>query len=106
MNHFYRMWHDAERGKNEYVPTEVHWSEVPGRDEAWKEQTIANTSEQQFKVEFECEFLGSVNTLINPAKLKNLVYENPINRNAGLDIHENPIKNHQYLITVDVDLVD
>tara|TARA_B100000214_G_scaffold108115_1_gene76222 strand:+ start:49 stop:1044 length:996 start_codon:yes stop_codon:yes gene_type:complete len=96
------MWHDSERGKNEYVPTEVHWSEVPGRDEAWREQTIANTSEQQFKVEFECEFLGSVNTLINPAKLKNLVYENPINRNAGLDIHENPIKNHQYLITVDV----
>ena len=67
MNHFYRMWHDAERQKNEYVPTEVHWSEVPGRDEAWKEQTIANTSEQQFKVEFECEFLGSVNTLTNPA---------------------------------------
>ena len=54
MNHFYRMWHDAERGKNEYVPTDVHWSEVPGRDDAWKEQTIANTSEQQFKVEFEC----------------------------------------------------
>jgi hypothetical protein len=96
------MWHDAERGKNEYVPTEVHWSEVPGRDEAWKEQTIANTSEQQFKVEFECEFLGSVNTLINPAKLKNLVYENPITKNAGLDIHEDPVKNHQYLITVDV----
>ena len=44
--------------------TDVHWSEVPGRDETWKEQTIANTSEQQFKVEFECEFLGSVNTLI------------------------------------------
>jgi hypothetical protein len=54
MNHFYRMWHDAERGKNEYVPTDVHWSEVPGRDAAWKAQTIANTSEQQFKVEFEC----------------------------------------------------
>ena len=102
MNHFYRMWHDAERGKNEYVPTEVHWSEVPGRDEAWKEQTIANTSEQQFKVEFECEFLGSVNTLNQSSKVKNLVYENPINRNAGLDIHENAIKNHQYLITVDV----
>ena len=54
MNHFYRMWHDSERGKNEYVPTDVHWSEVPGRDAAWKAQTIANTSEQQFKVEFEC----------------------------------------------------
>ena len=102
MNHFYRMWHDAERKKNEYVPTEVHWSEVPGRDEAWKEQTIANTSEQQFKVEFECEFLGSVNTLINSAKLKNLVYESPIQKNAGLDVYEIPMKDHNYLITVDV----
>jgi hypothetical protein len=53
MNHFYRMWHDAEKGKNEYIFTDVHWSEVPGRDEEWKKQTIANTSEQQFKVEFE-----------------------------------------------------
>jgi hypothetical protein len=102
MNHFYRMWHDAERGKNEYVPTDVHWSEVPGRDAEWKEQTIANTSEQQFKVEFECEFLGSVNTLINPAKLRNLVYEDPIQRNAGLDIYEKTKPEHNYLITVDV----
>ena len=102
MNHFYRMWHDAEKRKNEYVPTEVHWSEVPGRDIVWKEQTIANTSEQQFKVEFECEFLGSVNTLINPAKLKTLVYDDPIKRNAGLDIYEEPNKEHNYLITVDV----
>ena len=102
MNHFYRMWHDAERSKNEYIPTDVHWSEVPGRDQKWKETTIANTSEQQFRVEFECEFLGSVNTLINPAKLKNLVYENPIKRNAGLDIYEDPKENHNYLMTVDV----
>ena len=102
MNHFYRMWHDAEKERNEYVPTEVHWSEVPGRDEKWKETTIANTSEQQFRVEFECEFLGSVNTLINPAKLKNLIYENPIKRNAGLDIYENPKPEHNYLMTVDV----
>ena len=102
MNHFYRMWHDAERNKNEYIPTEVHWSEVPGRDVVWKEQTIANTSEEQFRVEFECEFLGSVNTLINPSKLKTLVYEDPIQRNAGLDVYENPIPEHNYLITVDV----
>mgnify|MGYP003117069120 CR=1 FL=1 len=102
MNHFYRMWHDAERGKNEYIPTDVHWSEVPGRDEYWKQQTIANTSEQQFKVEFECEFLGSVNTLINPAVLRNMVYDNPITKSAGLDIYEKPVKDHNYIITVDV----
>ena len=81
------MWHD-EKQKNEYVPTDVHWSEVPGRDEKWKATTIKNTSEQQFKVEFECEFLGSVDTLIAPSKLRTLIYDNPIKRNAGLDVYE------------------
>jgi hypothetical protein len=102
MNHFYRLWHDAERGKNEYTPTDVHWSEVPGRNAKWKKQTIANTSEQQFKIEFECEFLGSIDTLIAPSKLKSLVYENPIQQNAGLDIYIPPEKDHDYLMTVDV----
>jgi len=101
MNHFYRMWHDAERGRNDYIPTEVHWSEVPGRNAKWKKQTIANTSEEQFRVEFECEFLGSVDTLISVAKLKTLVYNDPIKKNAGLDIYENPIDDHSYIITVD-----
>ncbi len=102
MNHFYRYWHDAERGKNEYIPTDVHWSQVPGRDDEWRRQTIANTSEQQFKIEFECEFLGSVDTLISPSKLRTLVYENPKTRSAGLDIYEDPVKKHDYLMTVDV----
>ena len=102
MNHFYRYWHDAERGKNEYIPTDVHWSEVPGRDDVWREQTIANTSKQQFKVEFECEFLGSVDTLIAPSKLRTLVYDAPIQQNAGLDIYEAPKEAHDYIITVDV----
>ena len=102
MNHFYRMWHDAEKGKNEYVFTDVHWSEVPGRDEVWKAQTIANTSEQQFKVEFECEFLGSVDTLIAPSKLRSLVYDNPRTQSAGLDVYEEVKEDHDYVITVDV----
>ena len=53
--------------ENEYVPTEVHWSQVPGRDAAWKEQTIKNTSEQQFKVELSVSSC-SVDTLISPSK--------------------------------------
>ena len=102
MNHFYRYWHDAEKGKNEYVPTDVHWSQVPGRDEEWRRQTIANTSEQQFKIEFECEFLGSVDTLIAPSKLRTLVYENPTKRSAGLDVYKDVVEGHDYVITVDV----
>ena len=102
MNHFYRMWHDAEKGKNEYVPTDVHWSEVPGRNAKWKKQTIANTSEQQFKIEFECEFLGSIDTLIAASKLKTLVYDNPLTQSAGLDVYHPVQDKHDYLITVDV----
>ena len=102
MNHFYRMWHDAERSKNEYVPTDVHWSEVPGRDDKWKAQTIANTSDQQFRVEFECEFLGSVDTLIAPSKLRAMIYQAPEKRSAGLDVYVDPQKGHEYAITVDV----
>ncbi len=102
MNHFYRYWHDAERKKNEYIATEVHWSEVPGRDAVWKEQTIANTSEQQFRVEFECEFLGSVDTLISPSKLRTMTYDDPIKSSKGLDIYEEPIDKHDYVLTVDV----
>jgi hypothetical protein len=102
MNHFYRLWMDAEKKRNEYIPTDVHWSEVPGRDIVWKEQTIANTSEQQFKIEFECEFLGSVDTLIAPSKLKSLVFDKAIQTNAGLDVYIKPEDKHDYAITVDV----
>ena len=102
MNHFYRMWHDSENGTNEYIPTDVHWSEVPGRDEKWKKQTISNTSEAQFKIEFECEFLGSIDTLVAPSKLKTLVYENPQQSNAGLDVYEQVKEGCDYAVTVDV----
>ena len=102
MNMFYKLWHDAEKGKNEYTTTEVHWSQVPGRDAEWKEQTIKNTSEEQFNQEFECEFLGSVNTLITSSKLKILAYDDPLTSSAGLDIFEEPIEGHDYVCTVDV----
>ena len=102
MNMFYKLWHDAERGKNEYITTEVHWSQVPGRDAKWKEQTIANTSERQFTQEFECEFLGSVDTLIAASKLRTLVYEDPISSSGGLDMYEKPKEEHDYIMTVDV----
>jgi phage terminase large subunit-like protein len=54
MNLFYTMWIRAEAGKSDYLPIEVHWSAVPGRDEKWKEQTIRNTSEEQFQQEYMC----------------------------------------------------
>ena len=102
MNHFYKLWVDAQKGRNGYAWTEVHWSKVPGRDAKWKETTIANTSERQFTQEFECEFLGSVDTLITAAKLRTLTYDDPITTNGSLDVYENPIRDHDYIICVDV----
>jgi hypothetical protein len=103
MNMFYKLWHDAERGKNGYVPLEVHWSQVPGRDQAWKEETIRNTSERQFTQEFECEFLGSVDTLISASKLRSMVYDDPVQDNGkGLKVYEKVNPEKDYIITVDV----
>ena len=102
MNMFYKLWVDAENERNSYVPIEVHWSEIPGRDAAWKEETIKNTSQSQFNSEFECEFLGSIDTLITPARLRTLAYKDPIQSNAGLDLYEKPKENHTYVLTADV----
>ena len=102
MNMYYRMWMDAVNEKSEFIPIEVHWSEVPGRDEKWKESTIANTSERQFQQEFECSFLGSIDTLISVLKLQEMPYWEPIEKNAGLDIFERPEKEHDYCVSVDV----
>ena len=53
-------------------------------------------------ISHNCEFLGSVDTLIAPSKLRSLVYDAPKTRSAGLDVHMDPIDEHDYLITVDV----
>ena len=64
----HKMWIDAEEKRNNYVPIEVHYTQVPGRDDKWRQETIKNTSEQQFNQEFLCEFLGSTRTLIDASK--------------------------------------
>tara|TARA_R110000737_G_scaffold110307_1_gene143305 strand:- start:725 stop:1759 length:1035 start_codon:yes stop_codon:yes gene_type:complete len=102
MNMFYKLWNDAENGRNTYIPIEVHWSEIPGRDEAWKAETIKNTSQSQFNTEFECEFLGSIDTLIAPQKLRTMSYVPPITSNAGLDLYEQPQEGRTYVLTADV----
>ena len=101
MNMFYKMWADALEKRNNYVPVEVHWSQVPGRDEKWKQETIKNTSEVQFTQEFECEFIGSTHTLISATKLRTMVFKTPVFSKNGLDVYEEPIKNALYCMIVD-----
>ncbi len=101
MNHFYKMWTDSEQKRSDYIPIEVHWSAIPGRDEEWKKQTIRNTSEQQFDQEFNCTFLGSIHTLIHPTKLREMSFITPVRDKWGLDIYERPKENRIYIIVAD-----
>lgn len=104
MNHFFEMWTKAVKKKSDYTPIEVHWSAVPGRDEKWKEETIRNTSAEQFQQEFETEFLGSSHTLISASKLKSLINltDEPLFKEFDMDIFEQPLPDHTYCMTVDV----
>lgn len=101
MNHFYKMWIDAIEERSLYAPIEIVWNEVPGRDATFKDETIKNTSNEQWLQEFECEFLGSVNTLINPGKLRQLVFLNPIQSDESLRVYNEPEANHYYTIIAD-----
>lgn len=101
LNQFYKMWVDAEEKRSNYIPIDVHWSEIPGRDSKWKEETIRNTSERQFSQEFETEFVGSTQTLIAGSKLRQLPFKTPIHSQENIDIFENPIEKHSYTICVD-----
>ena len=114
LNMFYSFWRGATRPegdelKNEYVPIEVHWSQVPLypggplRDSKWKDETIRNSSEQQFQSEFECDFVGSSNTLISTSKLKQLFPSRPKSQTAeGYREYHEPQEDRTYFITVDV----
>jgi len=53
LNLFYKLWSEAIKKENSYTPIEVHWTDIPGRDENFKQTTIANTSESQWRQEFE-----------------------------------------------------
>ena len=101
LNMFYKLWTDSEKGRNSYKRVDVHWSDIPGRDEKWKNEQIANTSEDQFRVEFECEFIGSSNTLIPGSKLRSLTFEKAKYTKDGTSIYEDPKENGAYALIVD-----
>ena len=103
-NQFHKIWEGAVQGINEFSSFRVDWWDVPGRDDEWKQQTIANTSQLQFDQEFGNTFFGTGDTLVNADTLLGLRAKPPIRTMEGglLKIYEEPIKNHDYVMTVDV----
>ena len=103
-NTFHKIWEGAVQKVNEFVPFTVNWYDVPGRDEEWKKQTIANTSQLQFDQEFGNTFFGTGDTLINAETLLGFRAVQPSNHLEGGDllIYDNPDKDHEYVMCVDV----
>ena len=101
---FYKIWINSVEGRNEYQNYMVNWWDVPGRDEEWRQKTIANTSEDQFRQEFDAEFLGSANTLISPNILKILAFIDPLSKHydSALSVYEEPQPGRNYFLVADV----
>jgi hypothetical protein len=114
MNHFHKLWVDANRAeghklKNKFIPIEVSWRDVPitaggrKRDDVWAAEQIANTSPEQFEQEYGCSFLGSSNTLVSTSKLNVLAPEEYLHEDSdGLRIFEYPKKDEIYFLQADV----
>jgi hypothetical protein len=104
LNHFYSIWVNAEQKRNQYNNMKVLWQDVPGRNEKWKEDTLAamNFDLEKFDQEYNCEFLGSSGTLISGWKLKELVHQTPIVEREGLIQYVRPIEEHVYIMLCDV----
>ena len=102
MNHFYKLWKDAEENRNLYKRIKSIWSDVPGRDDEWKENEIKQIGQDRFAQEYCCEFMGSVKTLISSTILSEFVWKNPISIEDCLKIYKNPEEGHSYIACVDV----
>lgn len=103
MNHFYKFWVDAVEKRSMFIPIAVDWWDVPGRDEKWKAEQIANIGQESFDQEFGTEFLGSSGTLIDAQTLKRLVHRTPeqLLFEKKFKSYHVPNKSHIYVMTVD-----
>jgi hypothetical protein len=104
MNHFYDIWRKAVDRKSGFYPFSIKWQDVPGRDEAWKAETIGNTSLEDFQQEYECQFRSSSGTLIKSAKIEDMIKYaiEPLSKDRDLYIYKEAIPGHKYFCAVDV----
>ena len=101
-NVYHKLWEGATTKTNEFQPFRVDWWDVPGRDEKWKNETIANTSELQFEQEFGNTFHGRGNTLIAANHLLAQKAEEAVYAQENILVYKETIRDHDYVMMVDV----
>ena len=100
-NHFWKFWNEAEKGTNGFENMFIHYTEIPGRDDAWAEEQFKLLGEIKYNQEVLCEFLGSTNTLISGKALSMMSSKEIVYKKDGLDIYEEPQQDKYYVITSD-----
>lgn len=83
-NLFSVIWRSANSGSdNTFKAVFVPWYAMPGRDEKYKQQMIAQFGDRRWKQEFECIFLSSEHTLIDTMIINQV---EKMNKDAGVEV--------------------
>lgn len=114
---FATLWRDAKDnldaygnllpdglGRNGFYASLVPWFEHPDRDEQWAETERGSIGEAKFAQEYQCAFVTSQDTLINPMVLTRMKHIEPIFYTGTVRWYSEPEPNHAYLVGLDPSL--
>lgn len=104
LNLFYRIFSGAEKGLNRFKSMITYWYEVPGRDEKWKQETIADLGgdEERFNREFGCQFLNPSNLLLDSQTLLELQESTKPYKHMDIEIFDDMEVDYNGLLWDDV----
>ena len=105
-NIFYRLFKGAEAGTNGWKCDSVIWSDIPGRDQKWKEITLKTLgSASDFAQEFEAAFISDKKGFVNEDVIQLLKFNmnDPLYtfEDGCYNIYEEPKDSHIYVAGID-----
>jgi hypothetical protein len=101
MNHFYKLWLEAEQGINGFFTVSAEWYDNPTRDQDWADEQLKTLGKIKYNQEVLCVFSGSSRTLIEGEKVAALPMIQNIFEKDNLKIYDEPVKGHSYVCVVD-----
>jgi hypothetical protein len=88
-------------GINGFRAFKAHYSEVPGRDEAWAQRERAKVGADKFDREYGCEFITADETLINAVTLLKLQGVEPISKTGEVRWYDEIRPGKSYVCALD-----
>lgn len=101
LNHYHKLWVEAEDGNNDFNTVSGHWRENPKRTPQWAEEQKKKLGDVKYRQEIECTFEGSSYTLIDGSKLATLPLAVSVYNKDNFEVFHPPTKDRTYVMTVD-----